>query len=156
MAIIKLECGVRGHREAISLTWWLALENSVPVLQTLTGPDAQVSLGPLAPTPPPPRPQGAICCQVHTCHTLSPAPALPNRDFAGPWGPAQASPLDTWPPPHPALPAPTHLPFLATRPQPLEGDGSAAKLSPRAWGGLCSSSPGDSKEKRREQSISWL
>lgn len=48
LAIIQSEYGVRGHREAIHLTWRLVLEDSGPGLQTLTGPDPQASLRQLA------------------------------------------------------------------------------------------------------------
>lgn len=67
---------------------------------------------PLAQSLPPPQPQGAVCCQVHTCHSLCPAPDLPNRDCASPCGTAQASLWGVRAPPCPTLPALTHLSLL--------------------------------------------
>lgn len=155
LAMVKSQYGVRGHREANSLSWSLAFD-SAPGLQTLTGPNPQALPRPLAQSLPPPLPQGASCCQVHTCHTLCPASALPNRDFLSPWGPAHASLWEPGP-----LLIPPGLPRLTSHFWPpwaplSEGAGSPLRPRPGAWGGLCSSSPADSKEKRREQSISWL
>lgn len=105
----------------------------------------------------PTAPGSCLPSSPHLPHPLGPAPALPDRDCqplgSCPLGLAlrgQGGRVGVGAPPRPTPPAPTHLSFTGPpRGSPFGGRWESPQ-------GLHCSSPADSEEKRREQSISWL